>query len=152
LTWGPDGKLYVTDDGATTFAGQVVRYNANGSFDEAFAHASDLPGQFPSAALFTSAGHLLTANLGPTYPASFGGPGTSGSIYQFHPSGAFVRDLTASSFPADQTTGVTNFSPGGLTLDAGNTAPTGATAGTTYVITQGAPLTLHASATDADGD
>ncbi len=42
LTWGSDGKLYVMDTGATSpFAGQVLVYNTNGSFDEVFTQPSD---------------------------------------------------------------------------------------------------------------
>ena len=54
LTWGLDGKLYVTDLGATApFLGQVLRFNADGSFDEVFTQpAGSLQFQFPSDALF----------------------------------------------------------------------------------------------------
>ena len=82
------------------------------AFDEVFTQPSSaLQFQFPSDALFTTTGDLLTANLGPTYPVDFGGPGTSGSITEFNPDGTFNQVLTANSFPADTTTGVTNFSP-----------------------------------------
>src|SRR5262249_40576669 len=37
LAWGSDGKLYVVDLGATgAHLGQVLRFNANGSFDTVF--------------------------------------------------------------------------------------------------------------------
>src|SRR5262249_62171669 len=93
--------LYVTDLGAISHVGQVLRYNANGSFDAVFTSpATSLQFAFPSDALFTTEGKLLTANLGPTYPVSFGGPGTSGAIAEFDASGVFSRILTAVSFPA----------------------------------------------------
>src|SRR5262245_3363377 len=151
LTWH-GGKLYVVDLGATTNVGQVLRYNANGTFNAVFTKpASALTGQFPSDAVFNSLGQLLTADLGPTYPVAFGGPGTSGGIAKFNVNGVFLRTMTSTSFPADAVTGVTNFSPSQLTLFAGNSAPT-ASAGTFYNIDQGSSLALHAFAADPDGD
>src|SRR5262249_38246163 len=133
--------------------GQVLRYNANGTFDAVFTKPSNsLLFQFPSDALFISGGHLVTANLGPTYPASFGGPGTSGSLFEFGADGAFSRNLGGTSFPAAQGSGVTNFSPSQLAQNLGNKAPT-VNAGTAYTLNEGSDLTLSASAsTDPDGD
>jgi hypothetical protein len=127
-TWS-GGKLYVVDLGATSpFQGQVLEYNADGSFDTVFTQTSGaLQFQFPSDALFLANGDLLTADLGPTYPVGTPGVpasiaiGTSGSIGEFAPNGTFGEDFSASAFPASSTTGVTNFSPSQLALDA--TAP-----------------------------
>src|SRR5262249_1718756 len=134
LTWGADGKLYVVDLGALTAQGQVLRYNADGSFDTVFA-SSNLLAQFPSDAIFTTHAPLLTANLGLNCPVAFGGPGTSGSIYQFDATtGAFVSNLTANSFPVMSTPpapaqGVTNVSPSQLMTDIGNVAPVASAGG-----------------------
>src|SRR5262249_38541141 len=145
-------KLYVVDLGATTGAGQVLRYSANGAFEAVVTTpATALTGQFPSGAVFTPAGKLLTANLGPTYPASLGGTGTTGSVSEFNADGSFSKDLTAASFPANGS-GVTNISPSQLAYDLTNVAPTAVSAGTSYTVSEGGSLTLTASATDADGD
>ncbi len=127
LNWGPNGKLYVTDLGATspTAQGQVLVYNADGSFDEVFTSSPVLEGQFPSDAAFLANGDLLTANLGPTYPVGYPVPpqdsylaiGTSGSVGEFNPDGSFNQALTASAFPADPNTGVTNISPSQIVVD-----------------------------------
>src|SRR5262249_18430817 len=84
------------DLGATSFAGNVLRYNADGSFDEVFTQpTSTLMLQFPSDALFDPQGHLLTANLGPAHP-----PNLQGSIDQFASDGTFIQTLVSSSlFP-----------------------------------------------------
>jgi hypothetical protein len=152
LTWGGDGKLYVTDLGATSLQGQVLRYKANGAFDKVFTQPpSALQFQFPSDVAFTAGGDLLTADLGPTYPPSFGGPGTSGAILDFSAAGSFRKDLTATSFPANSKTGVTNFSPSQLALNVGDRAPA-ANAGGPYLVTKGESLTLNAGAsTDPNG-
>lgn len=156
LTWGPDGKFYVVDLAATaTHKGQILRFTASGAFEKVFTTpANSLLNQFPADMLFTPSGRFLSANLGPTYPVTFGGPGTSGSIYEFIASnGKFNRVLSSVAFPAALvgTTPVTNFSPSQLTLDAGNRAPV-ANAGNPTSLNEGASLYLHASATDADGD
>jgi hypothetical protein len=76
LTWGSDGDLYVVDLGATSFQGQVLKFNPNGTFNEVFTQpSSSLEFQFPSTAVFNGQGDLLTANLGPAYP-----PNLQGSI------------------------------------------------------------------------
>jgi hypothetical protein len=158
LAW-QGGKLYVVDLAATdSHQGQILRFNANGSFDEVFTKpANSLLRQFPAGMVFTPDGHLLTANLGATYPVAFGGPGTDGSIYQFTSNGTFSQDLSSSAFPAQmvtvggQSSPVTNFSPSQLVLNAGNHAPT-VSAGNPYAINEGGTLTLHASGHDADGD
>jgi Bacterial Ig-like domain (group 3) len=133
LNWGPNGELYVTDLGATspTAQGQVLVYHADGSFDQVFTSSSSLQGQFPSDAAFLANGDLLTANLGPTYPVGYPNVppslaiGTSGSVGEFNPDGSFNQALTASAFPADPTTGVTNISPSQLVVDT--LSPTDAT-------------------------
>jgi hypothetical protein len=102
LSWGGDGKLYVVDLGATSFQGQVLRFNANGSFNSVFvaagtgANPGDLTFQFPSDATFDDQGHLITANLGPAYP-----PNLQGSINQYGAGGAFLSTLVSSGqFPS----------------------------------------------------
>jgi hypothetical protein len=124
LTWS-GGKLYVTDLGATSpFLGQVLAYNADGSFNSVFTQPSSaLQFQFPSDTLFLPNGALLTADLGPTYPVGTPGVppstaiGTSGSISKFNAKGTFSQVLSAGAFPANPATGVTNFSPSQLVLD-----------------------------------
>jgi hypothetical protein len=133
LTWS-GGKLYVTDLGAVApYQGQVLAYNADGSFSSVFTQPGGaLQFQFPSDALFLPDGTLLTADLGPTYPAGTPGVppqlaiGTSGSISAFGPTGTYSAGLSARAFPANPVTGVTNFSPSQLALDT--TAPSGSTA------------------------
>jgi hypothetical protein len=159
LVWGPDGKLYVVDLGATSpFQGQVLQFEADGTFDKVFTTPGSLQYQFPSDAVFDSSGNLLTADLGLTYPTSFGGPGTSGMISKFDSSGNVVNlDLTATSFPGTPTPWmgstiyVTNFSPSQFTMNIGNQAPS-VSAGSSYSIAAGSSLTLNATATDPDGD
>jgi hypothetical protein len=55
LTWGVDGKLYVVDLAATaTHKGQILRFNANGTFDRVFTlPPNTLLNQFPADAVFT---------------------------------------------------------------------------------------------------
>jgi hypothetical protein len=116
LIWGPDGKLYVVDLGATSTTGNVLRYNADGSFDTVFTHTNgsgqgSLTNQFPSDAVFDSQGNLITANLGPTYP-----PTTSGSIYQYTSSGVFSQTLVSSSQFPSTGSGTSGISPSELAL------------------------------------
>src|SRR5262249_31346553 len=157
-TWAPGGQLLVTDLAATsTHNGQILEFGALGGFMKVFTMpANSLLNQFPADMVFTPNGRFLTANLGPTYPVSFGGPGTDGSIYSFSSStGAFAGVFSASAFPATlvgtPSVPVTNFSPSQLTLDAGNHAPT-ASAGNPYAINEGSALTLHAVGAHVDGD
>ena len=146
LTWGSGGKLFVVDLGATTDAGQVLRFNANGTFDGVFATPSTaLKGQFPSDAVFNSGGDLLTADLGPAYP-----PALQGAISEFNPNGSFMKTLVSSSKFPNTGTGTSGFSPSQLTLFAGDRAPT-ASAGGSYTINEGSPLTLKAVAADPNG-
>src|SRR5262249_35293340 len=78
LTWGPDGKFYLVDLGATSFQGNVLQFDSTGTLLRVFTptNPSD-PGnllfQFPSDALFDAQGHLVTANLGPAYPPDLAG-------------------------------------------------------------------------------
>jgi hypothetical protein len=158
LTFGSNGNLFVVDLAATaSHDGQILEYNANGTFDKVFTTPSNsLLYQFPSGMVFAPSGNLLTANLGPTYPVDFGGPGTDGSIYQFTGTGTFSSVLSGSSFPAEPVTTsngtylVTNFSPSQLTFNVGDVAPT-VSAGNTYTINLNSSLTLHATASDASG-
>src|SRR5262249_37981673 len=96
LIWGPDGKFYVVDLGATSTTGNVLRYNPDGSFDTVYTQTNStaqgsLTNQFPSDAVFDSQGNLITANLGLTFP-----PATQGSIYQYGPTGVFAQTLVSS--------------------------------------------------------
>jgi sugar lactone lactonase YvrE len=116
LLWGPNGDLYVTDQGATTGQGQVLVYAPTGAFQQVFTRDQSLKNQFPSSSVFLPNGGLLTADLGPTLPMGLGGPGTSGSITTFRPNGSVWDVFSASNFPANPSTGVTNFSPSALAL------------------------------------
>jgi hypothetical protein len=149
LTWGPDGKLYVVDLGATTttHTGKILRYNVNGTFDTRFTKGTSLNSQFPSDAIFTPVGDLLTANLGPAYP-----PALLGSISEFNPDGTFNHTLDGSGLFPNTGPGTSGFSPAEFALYPGNKAPT-ARAGGPYSINVGASLVLNAGASsDPDGD
>ncbi len=97
LAWGPDQKFYVTDLGATSFQGNVLQFNADGSFTKVMTPGGpvgNLFGQFPSSVLFDGQGHFFTANLG-TYP-----PNLQGSINEYNNDGSFAQTLVSSSqFP-----------------------------------------------------
>jgi hypothetical protein len=143
LTWGLDGKLYVVDLGATTLLGQVLRYNANGTFDEAFTQpANALQFQFPSDALFTPNGELLTADLGPFHP-----PNLAGSIAEFDPNGTFNQFLVNSSLFPNTGTGTSGFSPSQITLIAPSVSISGPSAGSV-----GQPYTLNLMGVSVPGD
>src|SRR5262249_7988420 len=147
LTFGSTGNLYVVDLGATTHVGQVLRFNANGTFNEVFTHPSAaLTGQFPSDAVFNANWRLLTANLGPSFP-----PTLAGAIAKFDATGTFTNMLVSSTQFPDTGPGTSGISPSQLTMFAGNRAPT-ASAGGPYTIHEGSALTLHALAADPDGD
>jgi hypothetical protein len=123
LTWGPDGLFYVVDLGATSFQGNVLQYNNDGSFSQVFtptdpADPGNLLFQFPSDALFDSQGNLLTANLGPAYP-----PNLAGSINQYNSDGSFNQVLVASSQFPDLGTGTSGISPSQLALISSAPAP-----------------------------
>ena len=94
---------------------------------------------FPSDAVFTSTGQLLTADLG---PSSTNGQGT---IDEFAASGAFVKTLVSASAVA-----TTTFTPSQLALNLGNIAPT-VSISSNYNVNEGSPVTLHAIGTDAQG-
>jgi hypothetical protein len=141
LTFGPDGKLYVVDLGATTMQGNVLQYNADGSFSRVFTPTGltdpgSLAFQFPSDALFDAQGHLVTANLGPAYP-----PTLAGSIYQYNSDGTFNQALVTSSQFPDMGTGTSGISPAQLALLSANTTVNGTlnpgAAGTPSVLTVG---------------
>ncbi len=158
LTWGPQGGLYVVDLAATaSHQGQILQFTAAGKFVKSFTSPSNaLLFQFPSAIAISPSGDLLTANLGPTYPAEFGGPGTDGSIYEFLGNGRFSKVLSASLFPSEPvafdggTVDVTNFSPSVIVTNLGDVAPT-VSAGNGYAIDEGSSLTLHAIGSDPEG-
>ncbi len=116
LTWGSDGKLYVVDLGATSNTGNILRYNANGSFDTVFAKTNGsgqgtLTFQFPSDALFDDQGRLLTANLGPARP-----PNLKGSIYQYGSDGVYVQALVTSAQFSSTGSGSSGISPSQIAL------------------------------------
>lgn len=99
LTWGSDGKLYVTDLGATSFQGKLVKFNADGSLAGVVSPGNGQVGtltlQFPSSVLFNNRGSILTANLGPNPPQNL-----AGSVYQYRLDGSFDKALVSSSqFP-----------------------------------------------------
>ncbi|OWK37752.1 beta strand repeat-containing protein [Fimbriiglobus ruber] len=117
LAWGPGGLLYVVDLGATSFQGNVLAYNPDGSFDKILTptgtgQAGNLLNQFPSDIAFDTAGHFLTANLGPSYP-----PALAGSINQYNDDGTFDQAIVQSSqFPSTGTSGQSGVSPSQLAL------------------------------------
>ena len=100
LTWGPDGKLYVTDLAATSYQGNVLRFNTDGTFDGIYAQPDGMGNgsllfAFPSDLAFDAQGRLDTANLGPYYPGSL-----AGSIYRYDANGNFDTYLvTSAQFP-----------------------------------------------------
>jgi sugar lactone lactonase YvrE len=96
-TFGADNKFYVAD----LLNGSIVRYIDNGTsgaLDTLFvAPGGALQNQFPSDLLFDRNGHLLTADLGP----SFSSP--SGGVKSFNATtGAFVGDFASNIFGASQ--------------------------------------------------
>ncbi len=99
ITWGPDGRFYVTDVGGFSFPfqGNVFQFNSNGSFSAVVTptgpgQTGNLQFQFPSQALFDGSGHLLTANLG----AQSSSP-LAGSINEYDTDGAFDKVLVSGS-------------------------------------------------------
>ncbi|HXD85432.1 MAG TPA: putative Ig domain-containing protein [Urbifossiella sp.] len=107
LAWGPDGKMYVADLGAFDGAGQVARFNSDGSFDEKFVPVTgDASGngslglQFPYGILFDAQGNMLLANFGNNGPTTSHPHDFIGSIYEYSSSGTFAKALISSSqFP-----------------------------------------------------
>jgi sugar lactone lactonase YvrE len=100
-----------------------------------------LKGAFPSDAVVTSTGLLLTADLG---PSAVNGQGT---INEFASNGLFVKTLaSAMSVPTTNS----DFTPSQLTLNLGNMAPTVSINGN-YFINEGNSVTLHAIGVDAQG-
>ena len=102
---------------------------------------SRLTGAFPSDAVFTSTGQLLTADLGLSAPSG------KGTIDEFGGGGAFIKALVGASTVA---AAGSIFTPSQLTLNLGNVAPTVSISGN-YSINEGSPVTLHAVGTDAQG-
>jgi hypothetical protein len=147
LTFGPDGKLYVVDLSAVSGTGNVLQFNANGTFNEVFTHPTDtLTNQFPSDALFDTHGDLITANLGPNHP-----PDLLGSIDVFGPTGTFSKTLVNSGqFP---NTGFgSGISPSQLVYFP-NQNPTITLPGGTVNYTEGQPpVVLDSGATATDPD
>jgi hypothetical protein len=109
VLFGPNGEFFVVDNGTTTTVGQVLEYKANGTFDKVFTQAGSLSNLFPSDAVFTSDGSLLTANLGGPNP-----PAQNAAIFQFSPTGAsHVTLVDSTKLP---TAGKAGFSPTNLVL------------------------------------
>jgi hypothetical protein len=96
IAWGPDGRFYVVDVGASTFQGNVFRFTADGTSGAAITPTGPgAPGnllfQFPSDIYFTSEGHFLTANIGnPTVPI----PGT---VNRYENNGSFVATIASTA-------------------------------------------------------
>jgi len=116
VAWGPDGELYVVDLGATSFQGNVLQFNPDGSFSKIVTSTDpsdpgDLLYQFPSDVLFDGQGHMLTANLGSAYP-----PNLAGSINQYDTDGSFDQTLVSSSQFPDTGPGTSGISPSQLAL------------------------------------
>ncbi len=113
LAWGPDQKFYVTDLGATSFQGNVLQFNADGSFTKVMTPGGpvgNLFGQFPSSVLFDGQGHFFTANLG-TYP-----PNLQGSINEYNNDGSFAQTLVSSSQFPNTGQGTSGIAPSQFTL------------------------------------
>jgi hypothetical protein len=150
LTWGTDGKLYVVDLGATSHVGNVLQFNADGSFNQVFTQPSGvLDFQFPGDAVFDPLGHLITANLGPARPTHL-----MGSIDQFNSDGTFSKTLVDSSaFPDTGGSGAdSGFSPSELALFP-NQPPAITMPGGAVSYTEGqAPVVFDAGATVTDVD
>ena len=115
IDFGPDGKLYVVDVGATNDQGQVVRLvpsgdGTTGTLDAVFAQpASSIVNQLPSGIAFDNQGNLYTANLGSSSSAPY-----QGSIAEYGTTGTFVQTLTSSS----QIPGGNGFIPSSLAFIA----------------------------------
>jgi len=160
LTWGNNGDLYVVDllgVGKFKNPGSVLQFSGSGEFIGTFSKSPSNTStglSFPSTAVFNSAGDLLAANLGAAYP-----PNLSGSISEFSPTGTLMKTLVSSTeFPNTGTFAggapASGISTTQVTLNLGNRAPT-ASAGGPYLIglkTLKPTLTLHAAASDPDGD
>jgi hypothetical protein len=96
---------------------------------------------FPSDAVFTSTGQLLTADLGTSTTSG------NGTVDEFASNGTFVKSLVTASTVA----GVgSDFTPSQLTLNLGNLAPSVSINGN-YSVNEGSSVTLHAIGTDAQG-
>jgi hypothetical protein len=97
LTFQGD-DLYVVDLGANNYAGKVLRYNADGTFDSTFVAAGtggspgDLMYQFPSDAIFDSSGNMYTANLGVSRSVPF-----AGSVNKYDSNGNFSSAIMSSA-------------------------------------------------------
>ena len=116
LTWGPAGKLYVVDLGATSNQGNVLSFNADGSFNEVYAQPNgggqgSLLFQFPSDLVFDAQGRLDVGNLGPAYP-----PDLAGSINRYDSSGVFDTTLVSSTQFPNTTPSTSGISPSELAL------------------------------------
>jgi hypothetical protein len=134
----------VTGGSGTLATGETVTSTvALAPFVGSFAQPlSKLNLAFPSDAVFTSSGQLLTADLGPS--ASNG----QGTIDEFASNGTFVTSLVTANTVAAQSG--SDFTPSQLTLNLGNMAPTVNITGN-YSINEGGSLTLHATGSDAQG-
>ena len=115
LAFGPDGELYVSDLGALSNNGNVLKINSDGSVASAVftqMNASDqgtLELQFPSGLQFDDQGNLLTADLGESQSTPY-----AGGVNEYPSSGTFSQPLVSSvpsaSFPG-------GIAPSSLVLD-----------------------------------
>ena len=98
------------DLGATSNKGQVLRFNADGTFDKQYDQpAGGLTFQFPSDLAFDAQGRLFTANLGPAYP-----PALQGSVNRYLAGGTFDQTLLSSAQVGNTTANTSGFSPSQL--------------------------------------
>ena len=145
LTWGPAGKLYVVDLGRTSNQGNVLSFNADGSFNEVYAQPNgggqgSLLFQFPSDLVFDAQGRLDVGNLGPAYP-----PDLAGSINRYDSSGVFDTTLVSSTQFPNTTPSTSGISPSELAFVT--SAPTTTTVSTDQAgpYTTTSPLTFTAT-------
>jgi hypothetical protein len=131
---GGSGILATGETVTSTVA--LARYA--GSFAQPL---SKLNKAFPSDAVFTPSGQLITADLGNAPPLG------QGTIDVFAGNGTFVKTLVSASAI---TAAGSLFTPSQLTLSLGNVAPS-VSVSSDYFVNEGSSVTLHALGNDAQG-